>query len=198
MKRLVIAPYSKRLEDAVKAVGIDSESLTIAFSYERYSSGGYSNMVVLDSLNLAMAISTAIGYAKSFDRVRVVVAESPSPYPIIATLLTFTALATLEPLYSFNLEPLYIYHAGKLREFSGKPRLWIKDLRDLAILTTLRYSCMSCLEVSRRSSIPVETTRRRLYKLWRGGLLETSKSSRKTLYCLNDIGLMLTPQNLAI
>uniref|UniRef100_A0A7J2U5D7 Uncharacterized protein n=1 Tax=Ignisphaera aggregans TaxID=334771 RepID=A0A7J2U5D7_9CREN len=194
MKRLVIAPYSRRLGDVVKAVGVDEESLALVFTHgplqEQFAE--LSNSVVaVESSDIAKAIAAASAYARDFERVRVVVSETLTPYTALASALTYIALSTLEPFSSFRLEPLAVYHMGRLIEFSGKPRLWLRGLRDLELVKALNIGCLGVREAAERCSIPIESARRRLVELGRGGLVEGFRSGRRTVYCLTDFGRML-------
>uniref|UniRef100_A0A7C4BCX0 ArsR family transcriptional regulator n=1 Tax=Ignisphaera aggregans TaxID=334771 RepID=A0A7C4BCX0_9CREN len=118
-------------------------------------------------------------------------AEALTPYAALASTLTYIVLSTLEPFSSFGLEPLAVYHMGRLREFSGKPRLWLRGLRDLEVVKALSEDCLSTRDVAERCSIPVESARRRLTELSRGGLVEGFRSGRRTVYCLTTAGRML-------
>jgi len=199
LKRLVIAPYSRRLGDVVKAVGVDGESLALVFTHGP-TAELIENGVAIECSDIAKAVATASAYAKSFERVRVVLSEAQSPYTALATILTYVVLSTLEPLNlavegvklsGFELEPLAVYHMGRLREFCGKPRLWVKSLRDLRLLEALNAGCLTAREVAEKNSIPVESARRRLVELGRGGLVECFRSGKRAVYCLTDAGRML-------
>jgi len=73
LKRLVIAPYSRRLGDVVKAVGVDEESLVLVFTHSTVVEPiENANTVAIECSDIAKAIATASAYAKSFERVRVV------------------------------------------------------------------------------------------------------------------------------
>jgi len=201
LKRLVIAPYSRGLGDVVKAVGVDEESLVLVFTHSTVVEPiENANTVAIECSDIAKAIATASAYAKSFERVRVVLSEAQSPYTALATTLTYVVLSTLEPLNlavegvklgGFELEPLAVYHMGRLREFCGKPRLWVKSLRDLRLLEALNAGCLTAREVAEKNSIPVESARRRLVELGRGGLVECFRSGKRAVYCLTDAGRML-------
>lgn len=189
MKRLVIAPCSRSIERVLRAVGLDDETMVVLFSY-RACNPGVHRSVVVDSTDISRSVSMAIKYSREFDRVRVVVSDFESPYQAISTLLTFVALSSLEPLHSFKLEDLAVYHLGRVREFSGRLRLGIKSLRDLEILGALSEECMDCHSISEKCSIPFETTRRRLAMLNSLGLVSMHRVGRKNLYCLTDFGRM--------
>lgn len=116
--------------------------------------------------------------------------ETLTSYTALASTLTYIALSTLEPFSGFRLEPLAVYHMGRLREFSGKPRLWLRGLRDLELVKVLNIGCLGVREAAERCSIPIESARRRLVELGRGGLVEGFRSGRRTVYCLTDFGRM--------
>lgn len=190
MKKLIIVPWSRRFDDVVKAVGVDDESQVIVLCHGLCSRDLVENTVYLDSSSIPRAISTVLSYAKDFERIRVVISASPSPYPVAATVLAYIVLATVELFTDFKLESFSLYHNGKLREFSGKPRLYLKSLRDLEIIKSFSHGCLDVREISKLTSIPIESARRRLYELCRGGLINSFRDSRRTLYCSTDFGEM--------
>ncbi|MCC6016441.1 MAG: winged helix-turn-helix domain-containing protein [Desulfurococcaceae archaeon] len=197
MRKLVIIPYTRRFREAIESIGVDEESLAIVFLYGR-SSGVDTGIdidvdtVFVESSDIVKAVSTAISYATNFEKVRVVVAETLDPYTATATVFSFIALATLEPFNKFSLEPLALYYRGRLREFYGKPRLWIRSLRDLDIVKALRFGCSTSNDIANKTSIPVESVRRRISELSRAGLVDCYRNGRRYTYCLNDTGRMFT------
>jgi len=135
MKRLVVAPHSRRVEHVLRAVGLDEESMALVFTHgPSVDSVGPKNTVLVDSSDVVRAVSVAVSYAKSFERVRVVASESSSPNPVVASTLAFVALSSIEPYSGFVLEPFTLYHTGKTKELSGRLRLWVRGSRDYEIL----------------------------------------------------------------
>jgi hypothetical protein len=193
MKKLVIVSSSRRVEDAVKAVGVDEESLAILLTHGNrdYAITTNINTLFLETSDVVRAVSVVVSYAQGFERVRVVVSDPLDPYTATSALLSFIALATLEPFNSFYLEPLALYSGGRLREFSGKPRLCIRSSKDLRILSALSFGCMTCKDIALRVSTPVETVRRRVVELSKAGLVDVTRKGKSLLYCINDAGRML-------
>ena len=189
MRRLLLASCVDDIERVLTYVGVDVETEVVLVGYE--CRGGRYRVVDIKLNDVARSIAELISLTRGFDRVRVVLHGRDS-VSYTALILGYMTLSSIGGIVGIELDPLTVVFRGRVVEHNIRPRLCVRDARDLGIVRAIDGECLDSYRVSSRSGIPVSTVRRRLNSLSRYGLTYSYREGKRNIYCLTDLGKMLS------
>lgn len=188
MRRLLIIsrPVSYSLSDVLPIIGVDRKTHIILVSPGSQSGSRDFIDSELGIARAAKAVADAVN-SQAFQKITFALTDTD---PLTATTIfaLYIAFNTVESFSNIYVEPLKLVYNGEVLEFAPRIRLCI-DRRDILLLKAVDR-CADSEKISGRAQIPGSSTRRRLLKLYRNGLVEVDRLGRRYLYCPTQLSQM--------